>query len=475
VISELDLASITQIVQLVRSGAISPTEVSEHYLERIRSHDGDIGAYCSIDEEQVRAQAKRSDAAQVAGDIGPLHGVPIAVKDLIFTAGLRTTGGSRMYADFVPEVDDVAVERLRRAGAIIIGKTNTAEFGFSANQTNNSLFGPTRNPLDLERSPGGSSGGSAAAVAAGLAPAALASDGGGSVRIPSSFCGVYGIKPTFGRVPLYPGCRDDSYPGLSGWEGLEHIGPITRSVADAALLLDVLCGPDVRDRHSFVPSNGQSFVDQLDRPEADLRGLRVAWSADWGGQETVASVVKSAFKTGLAQLDAVGCELVEDAPDRVASRNDFGALVALDTNPAAMRAALAQHDVPVNPRWIAMIEREWTFVELASAVSARRRLYQSFTSFFERYDVFVTPTTPFTALPLGSEGPESIDGIPVAEPARAVLGFCYPFNITGHPAASIPCGRDESGLPIGMHIVSGMLRDDLVLRLSAALQTGGLF
>lgn len=468
--SDLDVASVAQLSEMVRAGVISPVELAEHYLAQIRIHDGEVGAFCTVDEDQVREEARRAERARRDGDVRPLLGIPVAIKDLIFTRGLRTTGGSRFYQDFVPDVDDVAVARLRDAGAVVLGKTNTAEFGFSANQTKNDLFGATRNPLAVDRSPGGSSGGSAAAVAAGLAPVALASDGGGSVRVPSSFCGVYGIKPSFGRVPLYPGCRDERLPGLSGWESLEHIGPVTRTVADAALLLDVISGPDVRDRHSLVPLPEGSFVDQLRGAPEDLDGIRVAWSSDWAGEEAVEPDVRRAVEAAVAQLEALGCEVVADAPLRAATRDDFGALVALDCSPAATRAMLEARDVAVSPRWAAMVSRDWTFLQLAGAASARRRMYASMTEFFTQYDAFVTPTTPFPALPLGQDGPATIDGVDVREPSRAVMGFCYPFNITGHPAASVPCGYDHSGLPIGLQIVSGMLRDDVVLRISAAIE-----
>jgi aspartyl-tRNA(Asn)/glutamyl-tRNA(Gln) amidotransferase subunit A len=394
----------------------------------------------------------------------------VGVKDLIFTRGLRTTGGSSIYADFVPDEDDVVVERIRQAGAIVLGKTNTAEFGFSANQTANHLFGPTRNPWDHERSPGGSSGGSAAAVAAGLAPVALGSDGGGSIRIPSSFCGLYGVKPTFGRVPLYPGCRDDRFPGLSGWESLEHIGPISRTVDDAALLLDVLTGPDSRDRHSLPHELPGSFSRRLGEASTDLTGVRIAWSVDWGGEESVDAEVRAAVERAAATLQSLGAEVVQDEPLRPASRDVFGALIALDADPHALRLLIDDHEASISPRLKSMMRREWTYVELTNAMRSRKRMYGAVEAFFRRYDVFLTPTVPFTALALGAEGPDSIDGVVPPDPARAVIGFCYPFNITGHPAASIPCGIDSAGLPIGMQVVADRLQDDLVLRLSKAFE-----
>ena len=258
--------SATELAAAIRAGAVSPVDAVEQSLEHIACHNPAVNAVCSLDADAARAAARAAEAAARDGAaLGPLHGVPVLVKDMIFTRGLRTTGGSQLYREFVPAVDDIAVERLRAAGAIVVGKTNTAEFGFSGNQTTNVLFGATRNPLDLSRTPGGSSGGSAAAVAAGMAPIALGTDGGGSIRIPASFCGTVGLKPTFGRVPLHPSCRDTSWPGFSAWESLEHLGPITRDVRDAALLLDVLSGYDARDRLS-VPTPPPSRAARLARP-----------------------------------------------------------------------------------------------------------------------------------------------------------------------------------------------------------------
>ncbi|MCC4306728.1 MULTISPECIES: amidase [Rhodococcus] len=469
---QLESAQVTELVKLVHSKAVSPVELSELFLDRIGAYDGRIGAFCTVDEDQVREQARRAEQAQMRGDMGPLHGVPLGVKDLIFTRDLRTTGGSEIYSGFIPDEDDVVVERVRRAGAVILGKTNTAEFGFSANQTANKLFGATRNPWDLDRSPGGSSGGSAAAVAAGLAPAAIASDGGGSVRIPSSLCGLYGIKPTFGRIPLYPGCRDGRFPGLNGWESLEHIGPMTRSVADAALLMDVMSGPDSRDRHSLrFPNSPSHFLRQLAEDKRDLSGLRIAWSSDWAGEEQVSPDVRSAFERAVIQLQSLGCEVFEDAPDRPASRDTLGALVALDADPGALRDLVEKYEADVSPRFKSMLSKDWSYLELANATRMRQAMYASASEFFRRYDAFVTPTVPFTALPLGAEGPESFDCSRGGEAARAIIGFCYPFNITGNPAASIPCGLDTEGLPIGMQIVADLNRDDLVLRVSAAYES----
>ena len=241
----------TEIAALVRTRAMSAREAVDASLAAIEAADGELNAFVTMAPAGARADADEIDRRIAAGDdVGPLAGVPVAIKDLLFTAGVRTTFGSAHYANFVPDQDDIAVARLRAAGAVVVGKTNTSEFGYGA-VPRNALFAETRNPWNTALSPGGSSAGSAVAVAAHLVPLALGSDGGGSIRVPAALAGIVGFKPSFGRVPVYPGCRDDSLPGVSGWESLEHIGPMTRSVADAALAYDVLAGPDPRDRHSL--------------------------------------------------------------------------------------------------------------------------------------------------------------------------------------------------------------------------------
>ena len=262
----------------IRARRLSPVEVTQAVLERMERLEPTLHAYCTPTPELAMETARRVEAAIADGQqVGPLAGVPVAVKDLICTRGIRTVSGSRAYEDFVPDEDDVVVERLKAADAVILGKTNVPEFGYSG-VGHNPVFPATRNPWNTELTPGGSSAGSGAAVAAGMGPLALGSDGGGSIRIPSSFCGLYGLKASMGRVPLYPGTKDERYPGVSSWESLEHIGPMTRTVADSALLMSVIAGPDPRDRLS-VPAGD---VDWTRCTEGGIQGLRVAYSADWG-------------------------------------------------------------------------------------------------------------------------------------------------------------------------------------------------
>lgn len=467
-LDEITFMSVGTMVELVHKRELSPVEICNHFLGRIEEFNDEINAFCTIDIKSVRDQAHLSELALRRGERLKMHGIPVGIKDLIFTKGLRTTGGSSIYADLVPDQDDVAVERLRQAGAIVLGKTNTAEFGFSANQTDNALFGATRNPWNLETSPGGSSGGSAAAVAAGLCPIALGSDGGGSVRIPSALCGLFGFKPTFGTVPLFPGCRDPRYPGLGAWESVEHIGPIAHSVADGALMVDVVSGPDLRDRHSIHSGMPTKLSDGV--AEADLTGLTIAWSRDWGGLELVDEDVLASFDATIRRLADLGATMQEASPDRPAAREHFAALVAADADPPAFRRAIRGYEGQVNPRVMQMLEREWSFDQVAAAITSRKMMQIIFTEFFGRFDAYLTPTVPFAALRLGQEGPATIAGQHLDVPARAVIGFCYPFNLTGHPAASVPNGSSSSGAPVGIQVVSGWGRDDVVVRIAAVIE-----
>ena len=263
----------------IRAKKLSPTEVINAVLARMEKLEPHLHAFCTPTPDIARAQAKDVEKAIMGGQqLGPLAGVPVGIKDLVCTAGIRTVSGSIAYKEFVPDEDDIVVERLKAAGAVILGKTNVPEFGYSG-VGHNAVFETTRSPWNLERTPGGSSAGSGAAVAAGMGPFAIGSDGGGSVRIPSAHSGLCGIKASMGRVPLYPGCRDERYPGVSGWESLEHIGPMSRTVADSALMLSVIAsGPDPRDRHSLPKPD----FDWNEVTKGGIKGLRVAYSADWG-------------------------------------------------------------------------------------------------------------------------------------------------------------------------------------------------
>ena len=462
--------SLTQQIRRLRALEISPVELARCVLDRISQHNPRLLAYCALEPELVLAQARTAERQLLTGEVaGALCGVPIGIKDLIFARGLPTTGGSPLYRDFVPDEDDVTVERLRAAGAVILGKTNVPEFGFGPGSTN-TVYGQTRNPWNPESTPGGSSGGSAAAVAMGMGAAALGSDGGGSIRVPSSFCGVYGLKPSFGRIPLYPGCRDARFPGFSAWESIEHIGPITRTVGDAALLLDVLSGPDPRDRHS-LPREAQPFVTGLDEP-TDVRGMRIAWTLDLVGYARVDPVVAERVRAAAETFASLGARVVEvtrTPPFHEDPGHFFETVVAMDADLGAMRALSQEKPGSFNARISAMLKRTWTAEEFSFAAARRQALYNQLWRFFANHDLLLTPTTVVPAFDVDRALPPTIDGNPDV-PSHALSWFTLPFNLTGNPAASVPCGWTPDGLPIGLQIVGNHLADRAVLRASLAFE-----
>ena len=297
----------------VRAKQLSPVEVVEAALERMERLEPTLHAFCTPTPELARAEAKRIEGEITAGrEVGPLAGVPVGIKDLVCTKGIVTASGSAAYKDFVPDEDDVCVERLRAADAIILGKTNVPEFGYSGTG-HNPVFETTRNPWNPELTPGGSSAGSAAGVAAGMMPFAIGSDGGGSIRLPAAHCGLYGMKASMGRVPLYPSCRDERYPGVSSWEGVEHIGPISRTVADSALMLSVIAGPDDRDRHS-LPAADFDWQACASGGAEGFGGLRVAFSEDLGYAAVDPEVRRIAREAAQVFANDLGCEVEEAAP-----------------------------------------------------------------------------------------------------------------------------------------------------------------
>jgi aspartyl-tRNA(Asn)/glutamyl-tRNA(Gln) amidotransferase subunit A len=382
---------------------------------------------------------------------------------LVLTQGIRTTSGSILYKDFIPEEDDVVVERLKAAGAIMIGKTNVAEFGYYGTGENR-LFPTTRNPWNIERTSGGSSAGSAAAVAAGMGPFAIASDGGGSIRIPAAFCGLYGLKASMGRVPLYPGARDERYPGVSGWESIEHIGPVSRTVADAALMMSVIAGPDDRDRHS-LPEANFTWMDTL---KGDLKGQRVAYSADWGYAPVdpeVREIVGRAVRVFERDL---GCIVEEAHPGWEDPFHHFFTIVLMETDLTGMRRLLQQYGSQMMPLVAEALKTPLTDEAITDALMARKAVTNKAWRFFRQYDFVLTPTAAVAPFRLGIQGPETIDGKTV-RPFQW-LPFTFPFNMTGQPAASVLAGFTRDGLPVGLQIIGRHLDDPMVLRASAAYE-----
>ncbi|HEX2441185.1 MAG TPA: amidase family protein [Methylomirabilota bacterium] len=448
----------------VRARRLSPVEVIDAVLDRLERVDPVLHAFCTPAPEAARQDARAQEARLTKGEeVGPLAGVPVSIKDLILTRGLRTTSGSLAYRDFVPEEDDVVVERLRAAGAIVIGKTNTSEFGYSATG-HNPLFETTRNPWNTALTPGGSSAGAGVAVATGVGPIAIGSDGGGSVRIPAAHCGVYGFKPSMGRIPLYPGSRDERYPGVSGWESLENIGPLSRTVADSALVLSVTAGPDPRDRHS-LPAGDTDWRRCL---EGDVRGLRVAYSPDWGYAAVDPAVRRIATAAARVFERDLGCHVEEASPGWEDPGAAFAALIVAETDLRGMRELASRYEGQMSPHMVDLLRRPWTAEDLTSANVTRKAIANRMWRLMARYDLLLTPTLTVPPFALHMQGPEKVDGRYVRP--EQWLSFTYPINMTGQPAASVPAGWTDDGLPVGLQIVGRHLDDALVLRASAAFE-----
>ncbi len=453
---EMPWRSALELAAAIRAKQISPVEVAEAILARIEALNPRLNAFCLVTRDIALRDAREAEIAVVKGEpIGALHGVPLSLKDVIFTRGLRTTGGSRLFGDAVPEEDAIAAGRLRAAGAVLLGKTNTSEFGHKA-VTDNPLFGVTRNPWNLEMTPGGSSGGAAAAVASGLGPIALGTDGGGSLRIPAAFCGVYGFKPSWGRVPQHP-----SFPG---WEHLAVTGPITRTVRDAALALDVIAGADDRDRHS-LPREAGSYVSACDD---EIKGLHVAWTPDLG-YATVDPAVQTLCENAAAEFESLGCHVEVVNPGWEDCEEIFRTIVAAQFY-AHWSDQLPAQESELDPTLV-------KFIRSGGAISTRdyvlameraRAYWHEAQTFLARFDLLLTPTAAVAPFPVGHSGPREIAG-----QAVSVLGwmpFTFPFNLTGQPAASVPAGVTDEGLPVGLQIIGRRNADRTVLAASAAYE-----
>jgi aspartyl-tRNA(Asn)/glutamyl-tRNA(Gln) amidotransferase subunit A len=451
------------LARCVAARELSPVEVVDAVVDRLDRLDPILHMFATVVPEQARREAKRIEADLAAGRlVGPLAGVPTGVKDLIYTKGIRTAFGSLAYADFVPEEDDVAVERIKAAGAIVIGKTQVAEFGFSGTgQT--PLAEPTGNPWNPQRTSGGSSAGAGAAVATGVRPFALGGDAGGSIRIPAGFCGIYGIKPTMGRVPV--GTKDVRYPGVSSWESLEHVGPLTRTVADAALILSVIAGPDDRDRHS-VPGGDLEWRRAVD---GDLRGVRVAYSPDLG-YAAVDPQVRAIVDRAVTVLERdLGCTVERADPGWPDPYEILLPLIIAESDLAGLRRLADQLGDRMSPHLVEVLRSDWTVEQLTGAGLGRKAIYDAAWRFFRGYDLLLTPVAAVPPFEHGLQGPATIDGREVD--AFYWMSFTFPFNLTGQPAASVPAGFTPDGLPIGLQIVGRRLDDGLVLRASAAYET----
>jgi aspartyl-tRNA(Asn)/glutamyl-tRNA(Gln) amidotransferase subunit A len=437
-----------------RRRTLSPVEVTEAVLARIDRLNPSLTAYVTVTPELALKHAKAAERAYASGEPGPLAGIPISIKDLSPTKGIRTTRGSLLFADWIPDEDAPFVERVYAAGAVMLGKTNTPEFGWKGD-SGNRVVGPTHNPWKHGRTAGGSSGGGAAAVAAGLGPLAQGSDGAGSIRIPCCFCGVFGHKPSLGLVPQYP-------PSVMG--DLSHMGPMTRTVRDAALLMNVTAGADARDRFSW--SSGIDYLAALDR--TDISGLRVAWSPDLG-YAPVDPAVRETTAAAARRFEELGCH-VEEVDPGLPDPWDMVDTIWASATAGTHRDDLDQVRDKLDPGRLGIAEygQRFTGADLASAHIRRNAYYLTVRHFMERYDLLLTPTLPCTAFPAGDDHPGQIDGTPTTY--LGWTAFTYPFNLTGQPASTLPVGFDSNGLPIGLQIVGRWHDDVTVLRAAAAFE-----
>jgi aspartyl-tRNA(Asn)/glutamyl-tRNA(Gln) amidotransferase subunit A len=457
----------------LQRGEVSARELTDQLLSRIESVEPTVHAYLEVTAERARADADRIDAARAAGeDLPPLAGVPLAIKDNLCTAGIRTSCSSRMLENFVPPYESTVTERLWGAGAVLLGKTNLDEFAMGSS-TETSYFGPSRNPWNPERVPGGSSGGSSAAVAAGECVAALGSDTGGSIRQPASFCGVVGLKPTYGRVSRY---------GLVAFaSSLDQVGPFTTSVADAAELLQVIAGADPRDS-TCLKAPVPDYRAALSQP---VKGLRVGLVRECFEADGLAPEVKASVLAAAAQLEALGCELVEVSCPRF---ND-GIATYYVIAPSEASANLARYDgvkyghraegagslTEMTARSRAEgfgdeVQRRiliGTYALSAGYVDAyykkaqqvRTLIRRDFDRAFEGVDVLLTPTSPTTAFRFGAHAED-----PLAMYLADLLTI--PANMAGLPALSLPCGFDGEGLPIGVQLITGVLQEERLLQVA---------
>jgi amidase len=455
--NEICYMTARELALHIRQRDLSAVEVMEAHLHQIERIDPKVNAVVTLLSELALDGARAADAALARGDkVGPLHGLPIAHKDLIPTAGIRTTRGSPIFADDVPTEDALIVERLRAAGAITIGKTNVPEFGAGA-QTFNPVFGATLNPYATTHTCGGSSGGAAVALACGMLPIADGSDTGGSLRIPAAFCNVVGFRPSPGRVP--------SWPKAHGWFTYSVDGPMARTVGDVALMLSTMAGPDPRSPIA-ITEPGSKFAGDLGR---DLRGVRVAWSRDFGGVP-VDRRVTAALEAKRSVFEEIGCVVEEGEPDYTDAYEVFKLWRAWAFE-FGYTDMIREHRDKVKDTviWNAEEGLKITGPELARAEAKRTELYHHVRKFMERYEYMVMPVTQVPAFPVTQEYITEIEGVKM-DNYIDWMRSCYYITVLGLPAISVPCGFTPEGLPVGIQIV-GRHQDDLgVLQVAHAFE-----
>ena len=459
---DLAFTSAWEQRELIRTKQASPVDLAELYFKRIESLDSQLNSYLTLNRDEAMEQAKAAEQAVVRGDeLGPLHGVPVSIKDLEITRGLRTTSGSLAYKDRVPDEDSVVAGRVRKAGATILGKTNTSEFG-ALGAGENRLGDHCRNPWNTDRTTGASSAGAGASMAAGLCALATGGDGGGSIRIPASFCGLYGIKPTQGRVGKYAGAGATPMPN---W--VSQSGPMTRTVRDSAMLLQVLAGQDPKDI-TTLREEPADYVAALDR---GVNGLRIGWTPDYG-YAAVDPDVAEVTSASARVFEELGSS-VEDAELKLGNWAFDCWWVTHNAGAYASNGQLLEshgEDLTWYVKMVLELGKSVTGADYARALGQRNVLKAIFADLFEKYDLLLSPTMPITAFDV-DHYPEEIAGQEVYPfPAFGFIPFTHPINTIGYPAASVPCGFSSDGMPIGLHIVGRSGDEETVLAASAAFE-----
>ena len=456
----------------IRNEEISSQEITEIIIERIKKINPIINAYCTPTFDLARELAKKADiAVKNGGKLGILHGIPTSIKDNVDIKGIRTTCGSKAFENYISPHDDIAVKRLKEAGVVILGKTNMPAFGYKG-VTDNLIFGETKNPWHLERTAGGSTGGGAAATASGLSPLTQGSDGGGSIRIPSSFCGLYGIKPTFGRIP-HTSMKIEGNMGT-----YVQKGPLVRYVKDAALMLDALVGADDIDRYS-LPRPNYSFYDAL---EEKPKNLKVGYAIDLGNLEIIHPDVENSVLNAVKKFEEFNWSVEKSNINLLSPGQTLRGNVSIENYGTTwytlwaygigyfLKPIIEQHGDILDQGLVQLAQYgfQLTPEDIYTAEIQREIIYDNVCKHFKEFDILITPTMACPAFELGLSSPTKIDGKEVS--LGAWSPYTHPFNMSGHPAASIPCGWSSEGLPIGMQIVGKRFDEVSVLQVSKAFE-----
>ena len=454
-----------EMAEKIKTQEFTSLEITEILIERIEKINPIINAYCTPTFDLARDMAKKADDKVKKGEnLGLLHGVPTSIKDDTLVKGVRLTFGCKLLESFVSRSDEIAVKRLKDSGVVLLGKTNMPSLGVKP-ITDNLIFGKTKNPWNLNKTPGGSSGGAAATIASGLCHLALGSDGGGSIRIPSSFCGVYGLKPHFGRIPQIT-MRTNGSLGT-----FVHKGPIVRYVKDAALMLDVLAGEHDSDRYSLPNPNISYFEKINEQPN----NIKIGYSFDYGLVEAIDPEVEKSVLNGIKRFEDLGWS-VEKAKIKI--KNVSASILQTIWSISLaypLKPYLKQWQDKLDPDIVEGIKMglNYSVQDFATAEIQRELIFAEFCRVLKKYDIIITPTVSCTAFDLGKSYPDEKDGDSIEKRLTNTfkwIPFTIPLNLTGHPAASIPCGWSSEGLPIGMHIIGKRFDELTVLQVSKAFE-----